>query len=39
VILEKNMFVERVLPSSVIRKLSEEEMEVYRRPVKTADLR
>ena len=38
-ILEKNMFVERVLPSSVIRKLSEEEMEVYRRPVKTADLR
>jgi haloalkane dehalogenase len=31
-ILEKNMFVERVLPSSVIRKLSEEEMEVYRKP-------
>jgi haloalkane dehalogenase len=42
-ILEKNMFAERVLPSSVIRKLSEEEMEVYRkplpRPAKTADLR
>ena len=31
-ILEKNMFVERVLPSSVIRKLSEDEMEVYRKP-------
>jgi haloalkane dehalogenase len=26
------MFVELVLPSSVIRKLSEEEMEVYRKP-------
>lgn len=31
-ILEKNVFVERVLPGSVIRKLSEEEMAVYRRP-------
>ena len=31
-ILEKNMFVERVLPGSVIRALSEKEMEVYRRP-------
>ena len=31
-ILEKNMFVERVLPSSVIRGLSEEEMAVYRKP-------
>lgn len=32
VVLEKNVFVERVLPSSVIRKMSEEEMNVYRRP-------
>jgi haloalkane dehalogenase len=31
-ILEKNMFVERVVPSSVIRGLSEEEMAVYRKP-------
>lgn len=32
IILEKNVFVERILPSSVIRELTEEEMEVYRRP-------
>ncbi|MDH3553614.1 MAG: haloalkane dehalogenase [Gammaproteobacteria bacterium] len=31
-ILEKNLFVERVLPGSVIRKLSDAEMDVYRRP-------
>jgi len=31
-ILAKNMFVERVLPGSVLRKLSEEEMAEYRRP-------
>ncbi len=31
-ILEKNMFVERVLPSSVMRKLSDAEMAVYRAP-------
>lgn len=31
-VLEKNIFVERVLPSSVLRTLSEEEMAVYRRP-------
>lgn len=31
-ILEKNMFIERVLPSAVIRDLSEEEMAVYRQP-------
>jgi haloalkane dehalogenase len=31
-ILEKNTFVERVLPGSVLRKLSEEEMAVYRKP-------
>jgi haloalkane dehalogenase len=32
VVLQKNVFVERVLPASVIRKLTEEEMAVYRRP-------
>jgi haloalkane dehalogenase len=31
-VLEKNVFVERVLPGSILRKLSEEEMDVYRRP-------
>ncbi|MBM88483.1 MAG: haloalkane dehalogenase [Gammaproteobacteria bacterium] len=31
-VLEKNVFVERVLPGSIIRELSEEEMAVYRRP-------
>jgi haloalkane dehalogenase len=31
-ILAKNMFVERVLPGSVLRKMSEEEMAEYRRP-------
>jgi len=31
-ILEKNVFVERILPSSVLRALSDEEMAVYRRP-------
>lgn len=31
-VLEKNIFVERVLPGSVLRGLSEEEMAVYRRP-------
>ena len=31
-VLEKNMFVERVLPASVIRELTGEEMEVYRKP-------
>jgi haloalkane dehalogenase len=35
-ILQQNMFVERVLPNSVIRKLDEEEMEVYRRPFASA---
>ena len=32
VVLEKNVFVERVLPGSVIRGLSDAEMEVYRAP-------
>ncbi|MCI5105655.1 MAG: haloalkane dehalogenase [Pseudomonadales bacterium] len=31
-ILEKNVFIEKVLPGSVIRKMSDEEMAVYRRP-------
>jgi haloalkane dehalogenase len=37
-ILERNMFVERVLPGSVLRKLGEAEMNEYRRPfLKPAD--
>ena len=35
-ILERNMFVERVLPGSVLRKLSEAEMAEYRRPYPTS---
>ena len=31
-VLDKNTFVERVLPGSILRGLSEEEMAVYRRP-------
>ena len=31
-VLEKNVFVERVLPGSILRDLAPEEMEVYRRP-------
>ena len=31
-VLDKNVFVERVLPGSVLRGLTEEEMAVYRRP-------
>ena len=31
-VLEENVFVERILPSSVVRDLTEEEMETYRRP-------
>jgi haloalkane dehalogenase len=34
-ILEKNLFIEAVLPGSILRKLSDEEMDVYRRPFKT----
>ena len=36
-ILQRNMFVEAVLPSSVIRKLGAEEMEHYRRAFSTPD--
>ena len=32
IILEKNLFVEGILPASIIRKLSEVEMNEYRRP-------
>jgi len=32
IVLQKNVFVERILPASVLRKLSEEEMAAYRRP-------
>ncbi len=32
IVLEKNVFVERILPSSIIRTLSDEEMAVYRHP-------
>lgn len=32
IVLEKNVFVERILPASVLEPLSEETMEVYRRP-------
>ncbi|MFL2481698.1 MAG: haloalkane dehalogenase [Woeseiaceae bacterium] len=31
-ILEKNMFIEAVLPNSIIRKLKTDEMEMYRKP-------
>ena len=31
-VLRKNVFVERILPASVLRKLTEEEMAVYRTP-------
>lgn len=31
-VLQKNVFVERVLPGSVLRDLTEDEMAVYRRP-------
>ncbi|EDV20737.1 Haloalkane dehalogenase [Trichoplax sp. H2] len=34
-VLEKNMFVEQLLPSSIMRKLSEEEMQCYRQPFVT----
>ena len=31
-VLNRNMFVERVLPGSILRKLTDEEMIEYRRP-------
>jgi haloalkane dehalogenase len=38
-VLEGNVFVERVLPGSVLRKLTPEEMEAYRAPFPTAKSR
>jgi haloalkane dehalogenase len=38
-ILENNIFVERVLPRGIVRKLSEEEMAIYRAPFPTAQSR
>ena len=35
IILDKNVFVERILPSSIIRDLTPSEMDVYRRPYLT----
>jgi haloalkane dehalogenase len=35
-VLEKNVFIERVLPGSVLRKLTDEEMAHYRRPFENA---
>lgn len=35
-VLEKNIFVEKVLPGSVLRGLTDEEMAVYRRPFQHA---
>jgi haloalkane dehalogenase len=31
-VLDKNVFVERVLPGSILRKMSDDEMAVYRKP-------
>lgn len=31
-VLENNVFIERVLPGSILRELSDQEMDVYRRP-------
>jgi len=38
-ILENNMFVEQVLPGSVLRSLTDEEMTVYREPYTTKESR
>lgn len=36
-ILDRNLFVERVLPGSVVNKMSEETLAVYRQPFKVAN--
>src|SRR5205814_7228343 len=36
-ILERNIFVERVLPASILRQLAPEEMAEYRRPFQSRD--
>lgn len=33
-VLERNLFIEKILPSSIIRQLTDDEMEEYRRPFK-----
>lgn len=38
-ILDNNAFVERVLPGSILRTLSDEEMDAYRAPFKTRESR
>ena len=38
-ILEKNLFIEGVLPAATVRKLADEEMEVYREPFRTRESR
>jgi len=38
-ILNENMFVERVLPGAIVRRLTEEEMAVYRAPFPTPESR
>ena len=35
-ILQKNIFVEKVLPGSIMRNLTEKEMDIYRKPFKEA---
>ncbi|MBI4610592.1 MAG: haloalkane dehalogenase [Candidatus Rokubacteria bacterium] len=32
IVLQKNVFVERILPASILRKLNDQEMAAYRRP-------
>jgi haloalkane dehalogenase len=32
IVIEKNVFVERILPSSILRNLTDDEMDVYRAP-------
>lgn len=38
-LMEKNMFIEQILPGGVVRDLSAEEMEVYRAPYPTVESR
>ncbi|HEV2504751.1 MAG TPA: haloalkane dehalogenase [Mesorhizobium sp.] len=38
-VLDDNIFIERVLPSSVLRTMSEEEMDAYRAPFPTPETR
>jgi haloalkane dehalogenase len=35
IVLDKNVFVERILPASIMRRLDDAEMEAYRRPWRT----